>query len=108
MNGARPNRQSLGSLLAEAPLCPHTIPGRRWACRRLVVSRARCGISDALLECFVRYSGLYLVGSGASLPFVPLAGSLDALALSAFLRGGSLSTEAADQDDRTREFSGHL
>jgi hypothetical protein len=57
---------------------------------------------DALLQCFVRYSGLYLVGSGASLPFVPLAGSLDRLALSAFLRGGSFSPEAADEDDRTR------
>jgi hypothetical protein len=57
---------------------------------------------DALLACFVRYPGLYLVGSRASLPFVPLAGSLDRLALSAFQRGSSFSTEAADQDDRTR------
>src|ERR1700741_156050 len=62
---------------------------------------------DALLSGFVRYPGLYLVGSGASLPFVPLAGPLDRFALPAYLCSGGFSTQVAEQDDRRRRVISH-
>ena len=67
---------------------------------------------DVLMQCFVGYRGLYIVGSGASLPHVPLARQLDRLAASAFLAGGSFSAHPAQPDERTRRmvaeyYAGH-